>query len=78
MNILLAILATYSIATLLSEYDGPFEIFFKARRSRLSPLLTCGVCVGTWVAIPISIALNLSPMEYLAVTGGVILLSRNA
>ncbi len=77
IELLIAILGTYGVAVLVSEYDGLFSIFAKARRSFLRPLLVCSVCFAVWVAIAFSIALNLSLLEYLAVLGGAVLLARN-
>lgn len=75
MLIITAILATFGIASLLTEYDGPFNAFVRLRGYVGGPF-KCLVCLSCWVAIPICIYLGLNFIEYLAVIGGVIFIYR--
>jgi hypothetical protein len=64
MKIILAALATYRLANLLVEEDGPFRIFAIVREritgkavvtkrepwKSLSGLVTCHLCAGIWMA----------------------------
>ncbi len=64
MNILLAVFATYRLASLIVEEDGPFRVFAILRErimgkaivtkqepwKSLSSLVTCQLCAGIWVA----------------------------
>lgn len=76
-SILIAILASYSVAVIVSEYDGPLDIFYNLRRSRLSALFSCSVCLGVYVSIVFSMALSVGLVGCFAVIGGVTLLARN-
>jgi hypothetical protein len=76
-ELVIATLATYGISIIVCEYDGPADIFYKLRTGYLSGVLSCATCFSVWVAIALSIALKLSPVECLAVIGANVLLTRN-
>lgn len=79
LSVGLAILATFGISSLLTEYSGFYNIFHKLRykaRGELKSMLECMICTAVWLAIPVSIVLGVGFMGYLAVIGGVILLER--
>lgn len=73
MSIIIAILATYAVSTLLSTYDGAFNVFTELRELGIP---SCAVCIAVWIAIPISLIMGVSFIEYFAVLGGSIALSR--
>lgn len=59
MNIvylLLSVPACWRVTHLLSEEDGPFDIFFMFRKKMgnvfLGKLVSCFYCCSVWVAIP--------------------------
>ena len=76
MNILLAILATYSVSILLTEYDGPWDIFVKMRKATTRGVFACAVCLSCWVAMPFCFAFHTGFFGYFAVIGGAILIVR--
>jgi hypothetical protein len=73
-----AILATWRVAHLLSEEDGPFDIVFMLRKKAAAGfwggLLSCFFCVSVWVSIPFGLWLGNTVIEkivfWLAVSGG--------
>lgn len=66
-------LATYGISTLLSDYSGPKDIFNHLRQRGLPD---CAVCICPWVSGLLCIVYEMSIIEYLAITGIVILIIR--
>lgn len=72
IEIIIAATATYGVSALVSEYSGPFDIFFRLRQ-RLR-VLECTVCLSVWLAIPISIFSGLDIMGYFAVIGVIIII----
>lgn len=76
IQLLIAILGTYGLISLISDYDGPFNVFFKLRSSRLGKLFECGVCLSPYFALIPVLGLGMSLYEYLAVIGGSVILSR--
>ena len=73
MPIIIAVFATYALSTLLAQYDGPLGILADIRELGLPD---CAVCLAVWIAIPISLIMGVNFMEYFAVLGGSIALSR--
>jgi hypothetical protein len=73
MNIIYAIIATYGIATLLAEYDGPFNVLSKLRNRGMP---NCNVCMGVWIAIPLALFLEIGLIGYFVTIGGVVILGR--
>lgn len=74
IEIIIASLATYGVATLVSEYDGAFNVFTKLR-SKL-PALRCMPCAATWIALPIALFMDIGVMGYLAALGIVVAMER--
>lgn len=71
MTFLIASLATYRIARMIAEEDGPFDILLRFRnrytddRSWFAKGIRCPFCVGVWVAalvVLFLVILGLSPI----------------
>lgn len=73
-DLLLAVLATYGVATLFADYSGPYDIFVRIR-TRLE-LFRCVICLAVWCSVPISHLADIGFVGWLATIGGVILLER--
>lgn len=71
-EIILAILSAYGLSTLVSDYDGPFNVL-TSLRGRFSALY-CTVCASFWLSVPVSLLFGVGVVEWLAVVGGSILL----
>lgn len=72
-NLLLLILSVYGASKLLTEYDGPFNVFYRLRNNL--NFLNCTVCTSVWVAILFSLLLFFGQYWFitvLAVVGAVI------
>lgn len=76
MNLLIAALATFGLAALISQYDGPDKMFARLRKRDKSKLTHCPVCLSVWLAIPISILAGIGLVEYIAIIGIVIIIER--
>ncbi len=75
MTLILSILSIYAISSLVSNYNGPFDILRRIRNIKpLQELTECQVCLAFWVTLPFLFIL--SPLEALAAYGSVILLVR--
>lgn len=77
MDLAIASLATFGIAVMLSEKDGPFDILLRLRSK--FKLLECTVCISFWVALVVlaMLALGWSYITWtFAVVGAVVLLDR--
>lgn len=74
IELLIATLATFGLSALISNYDGPYDVFNKLK-SKYS-VFRCTVCLSVWVAIPISILMYLGIVEYTAIIGAVIIIER--
>lgn len=77
MSLIYSIIITTGFSTLISQYDGLFDIFLHLRRSRLNKLFDCGVCLSVYLAIVPAILLNLSLVEYLTVVGASVIILRH-
>lgn len=75
-GILITALAAFAICTLVSEYDGPFNIFQKLRSS--FKLFSCLACSSVWVSAPLAYLIGIGIVEYFAAIGLVLLLDRIA
>lgn len=76
-ELIISALATFGIASLVSNYDGPYNIFTKLR-SRYE-MLRCTVCLATWLATPLFfLAANgfLAYVTSLAIIGVVVIVER--
>jgi hypothetical protein len=61
MNILISVLAINYITLLVTEYDGPFEVFEWLRnvsREYRGLNLDCFFCTALWVSIPFALLLS--------------------
>lgn len=67
---------TYGIATIVADYDGPFGVFERLRRSRLAKLFACNVCLMPYAAIPLALGLDVGLYGYLAAIGLGVILAR--
>lgn len=80
IGFIIYVLAVYGVSTLISDYDGPNNIFYRLRSKYSKSALTCTVCLSVWVAlilfIPILLGIGYLVLSPLAVIGGVILLER--
>jgi hypothetical protein len=78
MTFVQAILATYFITLLTSQYDGPFNIIVRFRDlmpDSIQEVLECFVCLSTYVAIPFAFAVAdgwYILLAYPAIAGGAI------
>ncbi len=80
----LASLATWRVAHLLAEEDGPADVVvrFRARLgdSVAGELMDCFYCLSVWVAAPLSLTLTRRarevPVAWLALSGAACLLQR--
>ena len=83
-RLLLAVLATWRIAHLIANEDGPFDVIVRVRAragsGMLGRLMDCPYCLSLWVAAPAALALANEPLPWAgawrAVSGGACLLER--
>lgn len=66
-------LGGYGITLLVTEYDGPFNVFDKLRRYKL---FTCFACLSVWVVAGVAYMSGLEVSGYLAAVGMVLLADR--
>lgn len=76
ITIFITALATLGISSLISQYNGAFDVFQKLRNKFPRSPLTCTVCLSVWVAIPLSIFTGIGFIGYLAVIGLIIIEER--
>jgi len=77
-------LATWRVAHLLAEEDGPFDAVVRLRlragNGALGELMDCFYCLSVWVAAPAALAVARSrreaPLTWLALSGAACLLER--
>ena len=78
-ELIITTLATYGLSSLLTSYDGPFDVFLKLRELFPRSPLECTVCTSVWVSIAFFLVLLLGLGYYLlplAIVWLVILLER--
>jgi hypothetical protein len=83
-RIVLATLATWRLAHLVAEEDGPANIIARTRAragaSQLGELMDCFYCVSLWVAAPLALVTAQRrrdvPLTWLALSGAACLLER--
>jgi hypothetical protein len=83
-RIVLAALATWRLAHLVAEEDGPANVIARARRragtSQLGELMDCFYCLSLWTAVPFALAAaprrRDAPLTWLALSGAACLLER--
>lgn len=76
-NLLLLILSVYGVSKLLTDYDGPWGVFYNLRNLKFMGALHCTVCLSVWVAILFSLLLFFGWYWFItvfAVVGAVILI----
>lgn len=77
LNLVIAVVATYGIATVISQYDAPAGLLIRLRSIKyLQSFLSCAVCLSVWIAIPIAIYSDLNIIKYFATIGFVIVIER--
>lgn len=84
LRFLLAALATWRLATLLTRDDGPWDLVLRLRRAAgngaVGRMLDCFRCVSLWVAAPLALAVGDNLLEWLlawlALSGAACLLDR--
>ena len=84
LDFVLAVLATWRVSFLLTQEDGPWDVFTRLRHATAGSMagraLECLYCTSMWVAIPA--ALFVTPVSartvvtWLAISGGACLLHR--
>jgi hypothetical protein len=80
----IGVLATWRLAYLLAEEDGPFDLILRVRRrlgrSVLGRLLDCFYCLSLWMAAPLAVWVtdgwSHRVAVWLALSGGACLLHR--
>ncbi len=83
-RIVLASLATWRLAHLVAEEDGPANVIARARAragtSQLGELMDCFYCLSLWAALPFALAAAPRrrdvPLTWLALSGAACLLER--
>jgi hypothetical protein len=76
-ELIISALATFGVASLVSNYDGPYHVFAKLRSKY--ELFRCTVCLATWLATPLFfLATNgfLAYVTSLAIIGVVVIIER--
>lgn len=76
-ELLQAVLITVGLATLVSQYDGPFEILLRLRTSRLGKLFDCNVCLCPYLAVIPVLGFRMGVMQYLTIVGASVILARH-
>lgn len=76
IELIIASLATFGLATLIADYDGPAGILLKLRKADKTKLTHCNICLGVWLAIPISLLAGIGLVEYIAIIGIEIIIER--
>lgn len=82
MLFILAALATYRLSRMITDEEGPFEVFTKVRglaspETWIGRGLACIVCMSFWVALPIACYIDWSwttPLTWLALSAVTVLL----
>ena len=83
-RIVLASLATWRLAHLVAEEDGPANVIARARaaagQGRLGELMDCFYCLSLWAAMPFALVTaprrRDAPLTWLALSGAACLLER--
>lgn len=73
-DILICSLGVYGASVLVSEYDGPFDVF-RVLRAKLAAL-RCVPCASVWIAAPLAYFTGIGVTGYLAAIGLVLLAER--
>lgn len=54
LQFLLCVLSCYAISLFVSKLQGPGHVFSKLRKAAKSQLVSCPICLGTWIAFAIT------------------------
>jgi len=76
-KLLLLALATYTVASTLTQQAGPFEVFTRLRRRvPLGGLATCVYCAMPWCALALWLIDAVAPVvvDIFAITGAALML----
>lgn len=84
MIFLLAALAVYRLSRMLSDEEGPFEVFTWLRTlgkpdSWIGRGLACIICLSVWVALPFALWIDASSdwwLTWLALSGVTVILRK--
>jgi hypothetical protein len=76
-ELLTSTILTVGLATLVSQYDGAFDLFLRLRTSRLGKLFDCNVCLVPYIALIPVLWLHMGFMDYLVIVGAGVILSRH-
>lgn len=69
IELLYAAIATYGLSAIVSNYDGPWSIFYRLRRKYPQSALTCLLCTSTWISAPIAWYFGVGISGYLVIVG---------
>ena len=80
-----AVLATWRVAYMLSSEDGPGDCVVRLRRALgdgfLGKLMDCFYCLSVWIALPLAFYVVNKPVDlvvvWLAISGGACVLYRS-
>lgn len=75
-NVIISAVGTYGLATIVADYDGPFNMFDKIRSTRLGRLFSCNVCLSPYMALIPALSLDIGFVGYIAAVGGTVILAR--
>lgn len=84
MIFLLACLAVYRLSRMLSDEEGPFEVFTTIRtlgkpETWIGRGLACIICLSVWIALPFALWIDYSGdwvLTWLALSGVTVLLRK--
>ena len=79
IDFIIAALATYGISSLVTSYDGLYEVFLKLRQKYPHSAFNCPACLSVWFAVIFTLLIYLGFLWLLvplAIVGVVIILER--
>lgn len=74
IDIVFTALGTYGLATLVTDYSGPFNLFVYLRKKGVPD---CNVCVATWLLLPVLLLVMAGLGVPLAALGLMMILARS-
>lgn len=77
LDLITATLISTGLAVLMTDYNGPANIFVKLRSSRIGALFECPTCLVPYLSLAPIIGLYMNVWEYLAVVGAGVILTRH-
>ncbi len=83
LSFIIAILATYRLAHMMTREDGPFDVFANLRGA-MDPEqktwwgrgLNCALCVSFWLALPAALMAGGGAGEWIGVAGGALIVHK--